>query len=215
MAVSVLSAAGVVTTQKAAAQPTETPIVVNYNPGATYSYAPKQFNNKHTVFAPDSPTNPKHLEAATGGAVFASMSTKGTQAADNYAQVGTYWKLNLPSGASWATVQNMPCKVTVKVNYHIEAKGNGGVYAEASWGPISIGGYSASDTVRSNGPVHAKSVVTTTTWEGKVGDLFYSTSEGQYGIAGACVNTGQSFQPGGQASASLVCSSIVLEFPAI
>jgi len=90
MAVSVLSAAGVVTTQKAAAQPTITPIVVNYNPGATYSYTPKQFNLVDTGFQTFSGTNVKHFEAATGGAVYSSISTTQTQAGYNYAQVGTY-----------------------------------------------------------------------------------------------------------------------------
>jgi len=51
MAVSVLSAAGVVTTQKAAAAPLQSSIaVVNYKPGATYRYAPWQFNQNFAGF---------------------------------------------------------------------------------------------------------------------------------------------------------------------
>ena len=158
--------------------------------------------------------NAKHFEAATGGAAYSSMSTLRTQSGVSYAKVGTYWQLNL-GGADWTTVKNMPCKVTVKVAYHIEAKGtDAGTTAGAWWGPDIDGSYYSSDVVHGNDPVHAKSVVTTTTWQGKVGDLFfYSTNDGQYGDAGAVVISGIS--PGtGQASASLVCSSIVLEFPA-
>ena len=215
MAVSVLSAAGVVTTQKAAANGLPQPIVIGYNPGAKYSYTPKQFNYPKAYFSTGSPDkNIKHFEAATGGAAYSSMSTLRTQSGVSYAKVGTYWQLNL-GGADWTTVANMPCKVTVKVAYHIEAKGtDAGTTAGAWWGPDIDGSYYSSDVVHGNDPVHAKSVVTTTTWQGKVGDLFYSTTDGQYGIVGAGVYT-STYTPGaGQASAALVCSSIVLEFPA-
>jgi len=211
MAVSVLSAAGVVTTQKAAAQSAGSPIVVDYKPGATYSYTPKQFNLKFTG-AMVSPGT-KHFEAATGGAAYSSMRTTQTQAQASYnrAQVGTGWKLNL-NGADWADVQTKPCKVTVKVNYHIEAKGISDTTARAYWGPMimAAGGY---DYVIGNNPVHAKSAVTTTTWQGTVGDLFALYPDGSYhGAADAEVRTDQDSAGAGQASAAITCSSIVLEF---
>ena len=186
---------------------------MDYKPGAQDSYTPKQFNLKFTDFSISSGTNIKHFEAATGGAAYSSMRTTQTQAGFNRAQVGTRWKLNL-NGADWADVQTKPCKVTVKVNYHIEAKGNYATIAEASWGPMimAAGGF---DSVISNNPVHAKSAVTTTTWQGTVGDLFALYPDGSYhGAADAEVRTDQDSAGAGQASASLVCSSIVLEFPA-
>jgi len=212
MAVSVLSAAGVVTTQKATAQPTTiTPIVVNYNPGATYSYTPKQFSAGEA--GSDGSPGIKHFEAATGGAAYSSIRTKQGQGGFSVAQVGTVWTLNL-RGANWCTVKNMPCKVTVKVNYHLEAKGTHDTEAAVYWGPQIVSlGYANSDIVHGNDPVHAKSVTTTTTWQGTVGQVFATD---MYGIAGAeGDSTAGIYTPGaGQASAAITCSSIVLEFPA-
>jgi len=213
MAVSVLRAAGVVTTQKAAAQPTITPIVVNYKPGATYRYTPKQFNLKETHFYPYA-GNAKHFEAATGGATYSSIRTLQTQAGDSRAEVGAWWKLNL-LGADWTTVQNMPCKVTMKVLYHIEAKGSDSTVAQAYWGPMIMGA-GGFDYVKGNNLIHAKSAGTTTTWQGTVGDLFWDAhGDGSY-YAGASARIGSVQNPDGvgQSSAALVCSSIVLEFPA-
>jgi len=212
MAVSVLSAAGVVTTQKAAAYGVVPTIVVDWKSGAKYTYTPKQFNIKKTDFSVYQGTNIKHFEAATGGAAYSSISATQTQAAWSSAGVSTHWQLNL-GGANWADVQNTPCKVTVKVNYHIQAKGNSDTRADAYWGPWIMG---YQDTVYGSDPVHAKSAVTTTTWQGTVGDLFSGLVGGPYyAAAGAGVSADQLPAGAGQASAAITCSSIVLEFPAI
>jgi hypothetical protein len=216
MAVSVLSAAGVVTTRKVGATDGVEPVavVVDYTPGAKYSYMPKQFNNDWTDFwASTSPG--KHFEAATGGAAYSSLRTSQAQSGKSSATVGMYWQLKLPSGWTWNDVKDKPCKVTTKVNYYIAAKGNADTKAIAFWGPVIApwSEHSSNDFVLGNEPVHTKSVVTSTTWQGKVGDVFLSNG-GIYGSAGALVLSWQFSAGSGQASAAAVCSSIVLEFPA-
>jgi hypothetical protein len=212
MAVSVLSAAGVVTTQKAAAQLGSAPVAIQYQPGAKFSYAPTQFNDDSAGAMVYPGT--KHFEAATGGAAYSSIRT---QSGASAAVVGMYWQLKLPSGApynDWSYVQTLPCKVTVTVSYHIAAKGDQSTGAEAQWGPqlpALSGRYYMQDSVHGNDPVHAKNVIVTTTWQGTVGDVFKSNT-GIYGQAGARAVSYREYL--GQASAAVICSSIVLEFPA-
>jgi hypothetical protein len=214
VAVSALSAAGVLTTQKAAAGiPGPTPIIIQYQPGAKFSYSPKQFNDDWA--GPQVSPGTKHFEGATGGAAYSSVSASPTSFGASIAQVGMFWQLKLPSGApynDWNYVQTLPCKVTVKVSYHIAAKGQDSE-ADVSWGPRLVSNfyaYYAQDSVHGNDPVHAKSAIVTTTWEGTVGDIF-DPILGIYGQAGA---QAVSYASIGQASAAVVCSSIVLEFPA-
>jgi len=230
MAVSVLSAAGVVTTQTAAAQPTVSAlsatgivttqktaaatlppaVVVNYKPGATYRYAPWQFNYQYAGFLGPSGTNIQHREATGAGTAYSSIRTTQTQFGLSEAEVGMYWQLNLPSGMTWATVKNMPCKVTVTVLYVIEANGNKDTSAIAAWGPY----YSSnSKYAQVNGtPLHVKSAMTTTTFYGTVGDLFNLNTnppyQGNAGVEAVTLSLGA-----GQASAAIVGSSIVLAFP--
>ncbi len=233
MAVSVLSAAGVVTTQKAAAQlpvsvsratgivttqktaaATLPPVVVvNYKPGATYKYAPWQFNYNYAYFDDFSGTNIQHSETTGVGTAYSSIRTTQTQSGDGYSGVGMYWQLNLPSGSTWATVKNMPCKVTVTGFYIIEERGNQDTYAYAAWGLY----YSPlTKYALVNGTnLHVKSARITTTFYGTVGDLFnigtIATPGTHQGGAGVQVETLS--DGAGQASAGIVGSSIVLAFP--
>jgi len=210
MAVSVLSAAGVVTTQKAAAQSSPPAVAVTYKKGATYIYAPWQFNNKYADFYAYSRANIKHSETTSIGTAFSSIRTTQTQAGEGDAGVGMYWKLNIPSGATWATIKNMPCKVTVTASYYIEAKGNNATYADVYWGQYHTGyGYASV-----NGTSPHESALTTKTFYGTVGDVFSGGSVGpHYGGAGAQVDTGQYPAGAGQASGAIVCYSVVLTFP--
>jgi hypothetical protein len=232
MAVSVLSAAGVVTTQKAAAQPpvsvssatgivttqktaaaTLPPVVVvNYKPGATYKYAPWQFNYNYAYFDDFLGTNIQHAETTGVGTAYSSIHTTQTQSGDGYSGVGMYWQLNLPSGSTWATVKNMPCTVTVMVTYFIQAKGNQHTFAEALWGVYAMN--PADSSVYGNNP-QVKTATITQTWHTTVGNVFSGDSIGPYyGGGGAQVDTGQYPAAGaGQTSAIIVCSSVVLAFP--
>jgi len=68
--------------------------------------------------------NITHFETTSGGTAYSSIRTTQTQAGVSYATVGMWWQLRLPKGATWNTVENMPCTVTVTVLYVIQAKGN-------------------------------------------------------------------------------------------
>src|SRR5271157_4713243 len=78
--VSVLSATGIVTTQKTVAQAAQPAVVVNYKPGATYRYAPLQFNNKYTDFYAYSGRHITHFEITSIGTAYSSILTTQTQA---------------------------------------------------------------------------------------------------------------------------------------
>jgi hypothetical protein len=204
MAVAVLSAAGIVTTQKAAANGVQY-IAVDYKPGAIYTYLPKQYNARGTggMFS----DNPKHFEAATGGSLYASISTRAGQAGGNDAHTGTWWLLKLPVGSTWDDIKGNRCKVTMKVNYHIAAKG-ANAKAAVEWGTVFP---RSKDSVQGT---DSKSVITSYTWDGLVKDLFVGPfPDGSIEGSAMAYAFSQSSDLG-QASAALICSSIVLEFPA-
>lgn len=213
--VSVLSATGIVTTQKTVAQAAPPAVVVNYKPGATYRYAPWQFNYQYAWFDNYSGTNIQHSEITGVGTAYSSIQTTQTQAGDGYSGVGMYWQLNLPSGVTWTTVKNMPCKVTVTGFYVIEERGNQDTYAYAAWGMY----YSPlTKYALVNGTnLHVKSARITTTFYGTVGDLFnidnIATHGTHQGGAGVQVETLQNSTGAGQASAVIVGYSVVLAFP--
>ncbi len=210
--VSVLSPAGVVTTQKTVAQAASPAVVVNYKPGATYRYVPWRFNNKYTDFYASSGRHITHFEITSVGTAYSSILTAQTQAGLSDAGVGMWWQLNLPSGSTWATVKDMPCTVTVTVTYFIHAKGNQHTFAEALWGVYAMN--PAHSSVYGNNP-QVKTATITQTWHTTVGQVFSGDSVGPYyGGGGAQVDTGQYPAAGaGQASAAIVCSSVVLAFP--
>jgi hypothetical protein len=201
----------VVTTQKAAANNSvgPVPIVVQYQPGAKYTYTPQQFNLHQTWSMFTSGT--KQSGATTGGALYTSISTRTGQAGDSGAQAGTYWQLTLPSVTTFDDIKDQPCKVTMKVNYHIRATGSkakAGALAQANYIQIPAKG----DYVYGNDPVHWKSAIETFIFEYNVGDVFAPSDSAIYGQA-AAISISDSFGVG-QASSAVVCSSIVLEFPA-
>jgi hypothetical protein len=228
MAVSVLSAAGAVTAQKAATQPISVqkavvqpisaPIDLLYSPGATYRYTPAQFNQQWywwTVI-----NSATASAAASGGTASASISTTTTgapipvgQAGESWAAVGMGWQQpTLPSTgqySTWAAVKNMPCTVTVTAYYVIQARGNQNTYANAYWGPWLQGSPYRQDSVVAGYTGQIKAWITTTTWHGTVGAFF----SGGSGFAGVAVDSGQPSGGPGQASGNIVCTSIVLAFP--
>ena len=210
--VSVLSATGIVTTQKTAAATSPPAVVVNYKPGATYWYAPWQFNYQYAGFDSYSGINIQHCETTGAGTAYSSIHTTQTQFGVSEAAVGMYWQLNLPSGMTWATVKNMPCKVTVTGFYVIEERGNQDTNAYAAWGL-----YYSPNTKYSlvNGTnLHVKSARIATTFYGTVGDLFnidniatHGTHQGGAGVQVETLSLGA-----GQASAAIVGYSVVLAF---
>ncbi len=210
MAVSALSTAGMVTTQKAAAQMTATPITVAYQEGAVYTFTPKQYNIHEAFFVPfaTSQGTPRHTEAATGGAMYTSIRTTATQCGTSAARVGTYWKLT----GDWDAIKQRPCKVTVNCNAVLSAKGGSDTVARVVDPLHGV----FHEEVYGKDPVHQKVVkiicMRTTTVE----YFFGQNGDGTItGFAGA--DASASVYPGpqaGQASASVVCTSIVLEFPA-
>jgi hypothetical protein len=213
------SDAGVVTTKMAPAQPKMILITVDYKPGATYRYTPKQFTGTWTEFDSYSGTDIDHLESAGTGTAYSSLHTTHTQAGCSVAGVGAYWKFNLPPQGlhlkrlNLDNVKYRPCKVTLTVRYQIGARGNQNTIACAYWGPYLWDSWYTQNTVYGNDQLPAKSAVTTTTWEGNVGELFYQTTLRPVVFVGAAVYTKQDSAGAGQASASVFCGCIEFEFP--
>jgi hypothetical protein len=227
MAVSVLSAAGVVTAQNAAAQSMPVkkvavaPIPTGplYSPGATYIYTPNQFNwfVEEWLSINSAPVS----NIISGGSAFASTNTTTAVQAGSYSRagVGMWWpQLSLPSTgqySTWAAVKNMPCTVIVTAYYVIQARGNQNAYADAYWGPwlgssstpwIQGSPYSQASVVAGH-IINVKVGVTFNTWHGTVGALFQNEGSG---FAGVGVDSGGG---PGHASGKIVCTSIVLAFP--
>ncbi len=213
MAVSALSTAGMVTTQKAAAQMTATPITVAYQEGAVYTFTPKQYNIHEAFFVPfaTSQGTPRHTEAATGGAMYTSIRTTATQCGTSAARVGTYWKLT----GDWDAIKQRPCKVTVNCNAVLYAKGGSDTVARVVY-PAHGGSQPFHVEVYGNDVVHQKVGRITETRALTVENFFGQNSDGTiFGFAAA--DASASVYPGpqaGQASAAVICTSIVLEFPA-
>jgi len=229
MAVSVLSAAGVVTAQNAAAQPMPVQTVAVpshsigplYGPGAIYVYTASQFNNWgwENYSAVGTPTL---TAAVSGGHASSSIMTTNAQAGETNAFDGMSLLLSLPpSGqySTWSAVENKPCTVTVTVYYAIKAQGNQSTYAGAYWGPwlgssnpwwwVQGSPYRQVSVV-SSPTGNVKAGIAITTWHGTVEALFHNERSGW---VGAAVDTRQPSVGAGQASGNIVCSSIVLAFP--
>jgi hypothetical protein len=202
MAVSTLSAAGVVTTQKAEAvtQPTNRPVTVLYKPGTTYVYGPSRFN-LHIANSPNS-AGIWGTATSTGGLVYASITTT-TQDGGSLADTGILWKLNL-AGADWSSVKDKSCTVTATLGYLLQAKGDHDSVAVVF---LSVGGAVQHQDVVFG--THSKLVTTTWAQTVKVSDLFVS------GYGGSTVYV-QAFRtpPGGpgQALSSAYVSSMTLRF---
>jgi hypothetical protein len=214
MAVSVLSATGLVTTQKAAAGVQLTPsIVVTYRPGAMYKYAPWQFNYHRADFNTWQGTNIQHSETSTGGRVFSSITTTQQQAGESFAEVATNWQLNL-NGADWNTVKDKPCTLTVTLYYRLYATGTSNIWAYVGWGSW-FAATSKYDIMYGNDRVHSKQVWTTKTVHTTVGSVFYAQSNGKYYGGGEVETATQQYPAGvGHAWASAVVGSMELGFPA-
>ena len=210
MATTVLSAAGVVTTQKVAAVPSSTPVVVKYRPGATYIFTPSQFNVRTSV-------NFGSLGSKSFAATFNNalrtyaITTQIGQAAQGDAQIGMAWRLTLPSHgpySNWAYVVTLPCRVTVTLAYDVSANGpNINTYATAR---ALVAHNAQGATVFGNDPIHTQIGIRRLTFVSSVGQVF--SSGGFVGLAR--IQAVSLMQDVGQAHASLICSSIVLEFPA-
>lgn len=219
MAVSVLSAAGVVTTKKAeAVKPPVAPIVVDYQPGTKYTYTKQDFNTKIAGFYTYAGTKIKHSEKAGNGVASSSITTKSGQAGLSHAKAGITWQLNL-AGQDWDVVKAKPCRVTMTVSYDIAANGDSGTSAVA-WGS-GFGWGHTRDTVTGSDSKH---VDTTTTWDTTVGDItvvdgvvvsygvFWPVEGSLRGVAEINSVSTQDPAGAGQASGIISCSSVVLEF---
>lgn len=214
MAVSLVSAAGVVTTQKVAARDVGS---ITYSKGATFSYTPKQFNYDWKVLVPEVGT-PRLSATASGGTASASANATSTQNGYGWATVGMDWHLSLPTTgqySTWNNVKNMPCTVTVTLtSYTLKSSGPNAI-ASAGWGPWlrnsrGIGTYLYSAKVV--GTSSARHPTATYTWHGTVGKLF--SANDLFAIAGGSVSAGVigPVRAAGQASGTLGISSVVLQF---
>jgi hypothetical protein len=204
---------------EAAAQPEMTTIAVDYKPGAKYRFTPKEFNYTETSFVPYSGTKIEHFEKAAEGTASASIRSKKTQSGHSWAALGIMLNLNLPSRGTfskysgWDYINKRPYELTITVSYDIEAKGNQDTNAFVAWGAFMmyVPTWNAHDDVTGNAPVHAQRAVTTLTLQGKVGDFFMWDNLMGWVMTSAAA--AQDSAGEGQASASIFCSSIELEFP--
>jgi hypothetical protein len=212
-----------------------TDIIVDYQPGAMYSFTPKEFNVAWAYFNPSPDldsglknTKTEHFESADAGRASASICTTKTQKGFSWAGVGVYCKLNLPSRGSYSkrsardNIKNRPCTVTMTVSYDVAARGIN-TRAIADWGPnIWYAPYLSEETDvdgmefvggRPVEKAQLKSAATTMTWAVTVGDVFYPDLRSA--SISAKVDAMNQDAGAGQASASVFCSSIELEFPSV
>lgn len=217
MALSVLSAAGVVSAQKTVpaipVTPASThPVAVTWTPGKTYRYTPSAFNSGWVNMGADYGTATKLSATARdrSGSISALAITPTSCDAWAQAMQGMWWTLNIPHGTDWTYVQNQPCKVTVTMKYTLSSSGHY-AYTVAAWGPIVGWSSNHGYPIYQYGTVvegnQRQTATVRETFSGTVGYVFGWNYP--YGWAGGYVWT-ESL--GGQSIASASISSVVLQF---
>lgn len=218
MAVSVVSAAGVVTAKKDDTQTGSEPIVVPYEAGKTYTFTPEQFNRRLTdgrsVSVSSDDKMPKIQQFVREGTVFSSikMTAVGTATAFSQAYTGTYLKI------TDVTNPNAPCTISMQVKYKLAAK----VKAEnpRMFGAVglNLGDYQLMlEMVRSDQVDNIKTGTDTYEHTDTLGNLFYQDYENPGSYLGSQLVTteclGISEGPGeGQVTAEIEVVTIVIEF---
>jgi hypothetical protein len=212
VAVSALSAAGVVTTKKAEAIPVNY-IVVDYTPGATYHFSPPQYNVRFSDFTPSAGTNMQHTEITNHdfGYGYASMHTTPQQAGAGIAGWGAKLQLDL-GGQDWNTIEGNKCTLTIYVIGHIQANGDSHTHAQ-----LLLGNYwqtSGAHPMRTDTVITGSGAKTvwTMTWHGTVEDAFGLYGSTPVQLFYAAVQVSQSSPGAGQASGFVMVPSMVLSF---
>jgi hypothetical protein len=209
MAVSVVSAAGVVTAKKADAAPTKT-IVVPYATGTTYTITPKQFNEHDTYITSLYKTNkPPSIQLSSKWSAASASITISKLVASAYidADAGAY------VGVAGAAA-NDQITVTTKVNYTMSVSGGDEPYYNHAWVVVSVG-LPTWDVYEIYSP-DAQSGTLTYVWTGSVSDFFYNYDvttgvySGSIDVDVGCQVVAETIP--GQASATAEFSSIVIQF---
>ncbi len=201
MAVSVISAAGVVTTKKASAAPTKT-IVLSYQAGTTYTITPKQFNEHYTDnYGIYRTTKRPTIQQSSKGSIASSsiIIDKPEASAWIYSDVGAFMQVTgAPADAK--------VRITTQVKYTMSASG-GDDYNNA-WVVVN-GGQPTYDVFRIESP-NTQSATIPYVWDTTVGAFFWSDGTASIDAEAGCQVVSE-FNAG-QASATVEFSSIVVEF---
>ena len=234
MAFTVCSTVAMTTTQKVAAASTTTqqnPITITYKPGAKYTIWEWQFKNYRSDFTP-AVGEPKHFEIVYDGITYSWVSATPSQSGGSWVSTGPLLKLDL-KGADWNIVKTKPCKLTYYVTYNLAVKGDGFVIAYTDLGTMGYLSWRKEVGTSWNRPTDNVSGRETLTYSGLVGlspnpgvpHFFsspstttpYVSGSPTLGIFNNVENPGGAEggpYVGGQNTATLICSKIVIEFPA-
>jgi hypothetical protein len=205
LALSLVSAAGVVTTQKAAAANANSGSIV-YHPGAWYVWFPKTYNMQWTWWDYNPPIQVHKETAMPGSGTASSMISTTGPYIESEAMQGEKMYLTLPSGYDWNTVSTKPCTVIVLASWNVRATGLG--VTDWGIGPMVIyKGENYQFHVTNDRTTGSRLFITTNT----VGKIFYMSPPLHQGWAG--VDT-DSYSTGGAgtASGSLTCLMIMVQF---
>ena len=210
MAFTACSALAMTTTQKVAAASANTQsksIIIDYKPGAKYTIWGWQFT-RHESYYTATVGEPKHFEMALGGTAFSWICASPTQSGNSEVLTGPSVKLNL-NGADLTTIARKPCKVTWYLTYNFATKGSGyvGGYADCIGSPawrlyVGPGGPSK---------LSGTTVVPFTGSIAGPGVAIFGPALTAHIVALTMSGAGPD---AGQTTATLVCSKIVIEFPA-
>lgn len=231
IALTVISAAGIVTSHKAAADQSVKPIDLVYAPGAKYSFTGDKLNARQSGGSGTA----VRIERMIGNKASAAIYSRYGQTGVSKAGVGMLWRLSDADNIDWTTISSAPVKITLSVHYTLSARGGHNVGAmvlhTAAGGSYDLGGGYSDIAKFGDGKPLAFSGMQTHTFTGKVSDFF--SYEPTYGYVGHSIAFADSWankepfllQPHGlaqlilgrEAGAHVVLDSITIEFglPAI
>jgi hypothetical protein len=205
-AVSVLSAAGVVTATKTDAKPVPSlRYAIPY--GVNQKWVGSQCN-WHFTFV-DEITTAKHFESSVGNTAFLAINAAPGETGWGSAGVGV--KYTLTGITSWADVKDRPIALTVKMTYVLAAKGN-----SLAWIGIHPVVGAPFDSVNGKGLVMKTVTKTFSASNGyplTVSDLAPAGSVGNYdGWFSVGVQCGHPSGTGQQAFASVMIQSLSIQY---
>lgn len=117
MAMTAVSAAGLLAAPKAAARTTSIAVPIWYKPGKTYVFSPWQYN-VHQAYG----NSPKHCEYSKGATALASITGTGTEDRERVeADVGMRLQLK---GITTDQLAGKMCKITITERYKLDVQGD-------------------------------------------------------------------------------------------
>ena len=223
MALTVFSAVAVTTTQKVEAKSTSpTSVVVPYyKSGTKYIYKPSEFNKyDYATYRIIEGSKPFIFQYAVWGNAFSSMRVSSEQQFNSYAYVGIVAQLDHMNQTDYfnnfQTLLSQPCRVTMHLSYHLEAKGDtvakvravaaSGSFAAPFWQAVALGNVT--------GQPHVQNGEKTVTFQSTVADVFRWTPSSNFGVEIVASTYPTPEHTAGSATAFCQLDYIIIEFPA-